>query len=150
LEFGESWFGGGVGVPNLVVYTIGIGVGAGVIIDGMPFRGEEDVVSEIGQVPIDWGPTPLRERIGCLGVGRCSSMRDKLSVGKSFRGKISAATRDALKSPYHPPPSCLGSASAAREPTRKSARSAFLRAPGRQTSSPEQQSVRLCPPPPSP
>jgi predicted NBD/HSP70 family sugar kinase len=64
---GESWFGAGVGVSNLVVYTIGIGTGAGVIIDGMLYRGEDDVVSEIGHVTIDFkGPRCRCGNIGCL------------------------------------------------------------------------------------
>jgi N-acetylglucosamine repressor len=64
---GESWFGAGVGVANLVVYMIGIGTGAGVIIDGMLYRGEDDVVSEIGHVTIDFrGPRCRCGNIGCL------------------------------------------------------------------------------------
>ena len=64
---GESWFGAGVGVSNLVVYMIGIGTGAGVIIDGMLYRGEDDVVSEIGHVTIDFnGPQCRCGNIGCL------------------------------------------------------------------------------------
>ncbi|MGO9310481.1 MAG: ROK family protein [Spirochaetia bacterium] len=64
---GESWFGAGVGVSNLVVYMIGIGTGAGVIIDGMLYRGEDDVVSEIGHVTIDYkGPRCRCGNIGCL------------------------------------------------------------------------------------
>ena len=64
---GESWFGAGVGISNLVVYMIGIGTGAGVIIDGMLYRGEDDVVSEIGHVTIDFkGPQCRCGNIGCL------------------------------------------------------------------------------------
>jgi len=64
---GESWFGAGVGVSNLVVYMIGIGTGAGVIIDGMLYRGEDDVVSEIGHVTIDFrGPRCRCGNVGCL------------------------------------------------------------------------------------
>jgi len=64
---GESWFGSGVGVSNLVVFMIGTGTGAGVIIDGMLYRGEDDVVSEIGHVTIDFKGPPCRcGNIGCL------------------------------------------------------------------------------------
>ena len=64
---GESWFGGGVGVSNLVVFMVGTGTGAGVIIDGMLYRGEDDVVSEIGHVTIDFkGPVCRCGNIGCL------------------------------------------------------------------------------------
>jgi len=64
---GESWFGSGVGVSNLVVFMVGIGTGAGVIIDGMLYRGEDDVVSEIGHVTIDFnGPLCPCGNVGCL------------------------------------------------------------------------------------
>ncbi len=49
----ESWFGNGVGVNNFVLYSIGMGVGTGVIIDGMLYRGEDDVVAEIGYITVD-------------------------------------------------------------------------------------------------
>ncbi len=46
---------------------IGIGTGAGVIIDGMLYRGEDDVVSEIGHVTIDFkGPRCRCGNVGCL------------------------------------------------------------------------------------
>jgi N-acetylglucosamine repressor len=64
---GESWFGSGVGVSNLVVFMVGTGTGAGVIIDGMLYRGEDDVVSEIGHVTIDFKGPPCRcGNVGCL------------------------------------------------------------------------------------
>ncbi len=64
---GESWFGVGAGIDNFVLYSIGIGIGSGVIIDGMLYRGEDDVVSEIGHVTIDYkGPKCICGNVGCL------------------------------------------------------------------------------------
>lgn len=64
---GESWFGNGVEVSNFVLYSIGIGIGSGVIIDGMLYRGEDDVVSEIGHITIDYrGPECICGNNGCL------------------------------------------------------------------------------------
>jgi predicted NBD/HSP70 family sugar kinase len=66
---GESWFGAGVGIDNFVLYSVGIGIGAGVIIDGMLYRGEDDVVSEIGHVTIDYkGPRCVCGNVGCLEI----------------------------------------------------------------------------------
>jgi predicted NBD/HSP70 family sugar kinase len=63
----ESWFGQGIGVNNLVLYSIGMGIGAGVIIDGMLYRGEDDVVAEIGHITADLnGPQCICGNIGCL------------------------------------------------------------------------------------
>jgi predicted NBD/HSP70 family sugar kinase len=64
---GESWFGSGVEVSNFVLYSIGSGIGSGVIIDGMLYRGEDDVVSEIGHITIDYkGPECFCGNNGCL------------------------------------------------------------------------------------
>jgi|GEM_PF-717622 predicted NBD/HSP70 family sugar kinase len=64
---GESWFGSGVGINNFVLYSVGLGIGSGVIIDGMLYRGEDDVVSEIGHVTIDYkGPKCVCGNVGCL------------------------------------------------------------------------------------
>jgi len=64
---GESWFGKGIGVSNFVLYSIGLGIGSGVIIDGMLYRGEDDVVSEIGHTTIDYhGEKCVCGNIGCL------------------------------------------------------------------------------------
>ena len=63
----ESWFGNGIGVSNFVLYSIGAGVGAGVVIDGMLYRGEDDVVAEIGHTTINFnGPRCMCGNIGCL------------------------------------------------------------------------------------
>ncbi len=64
---GESWFGAGAEINNFVLYSIGIGIGSGVIIDGMLYRGEDDVVSEIGHVTIDYkGAKCICGNVGCL------------------------------------------------------------------------------------
>lgn len=63
----ESWFGAGKGIQNFVQYTVGLGIGAGVIIDGLLYRGEDDVVSEIGHITVDMnGPVCTCGNIGCL------------------------------------------------------------------------------------
>ncbi|MDY0095837.1 MAG: ROK family transcriptional regulator [Candidatus Vecturithrix sp.] len=63
----ESWFGYGVGVSNFVLYSIGVGIGAGVIIDGMLYRGEDDVVAEIGHITVDaHGAQCICGNFGCL------------------------------------------------------------------------------------
>lgn len=64
---GESWFGAGVEFNNFVLYSVGLGIGSGVIIDGMLYRGDDDVVSEIGHITIDYrGPKCICGNIGCL------------------------------------------------------------------------------------
>lgn len=45
---GESWFGSGRNVQNMLLISIGTGVGAGVIIDGSLYRGYSKASGEIG------------------------------------------------------------------------------------------------------
>lgn len=62
--FGEHWMGGG---DNLVLLTLGTGVGAGVIIDGRVLHGHFDNAAELGHmiVAADGPPCTCGQR-GCL------------------------------------------------------------------------------------
>ena len=63
----EGWFGQGKELLNFVQYTVGLGIGAGVILDGYLYRGDDDVVSEIGHVTVDLnGPVCICGNIGCF------------------------------------------------------------------------------------
>ena len=55
---GELWFGVGQNVQNMVVITIGAGIGAGIIIDGTLYRGSKEASGEIGHL------LPGREFLG--------------------------------------------------------------------------------------
>ena len=50
---GEMWFGHGKNVSNLVLVTLGTGVGAGLIMDGVLYRGAHLCAGEIGYIPWD-------------------------------------------------------------------------------------------------
>jgi glucokinase len=45
---GEQWFGAGDGAHNIVLITIGTGVGAGLIVDGVLYRGHNHAAGEVG------------------------------------------------------------------------------------------------------
>ena len=49
---GEDTFGSGFRSDTVVHVTFGTGIGAGVVIDGTPVRGEEGYAAEVGLVPI--------------------------------------------------------------------------------------------------
>ena len=63
----ESWFGLGRGVDNLVTLVVGTGVGAGIILNGRLFRGENNSAGEWGHtcVVLDGRPCQCGKR-GCL------------------------------------------------------------------------------------
>jgi glucokinase len=45
---GEQWFGAGDGANNIVLIALGTGVGAGLIIDGVLYRGHTESAGEVG------------------------------------------------------------------------------------------------------
>jgi glucokinase-like ROK family protein len=55
---GEQWFGAGQNCKNIVLITIGTGIGAGVVIDGALYRGSNEASGEIGYL------IPGREFLG--------------------------------------------------------------------------------------
>src|SRR5690606_20635061 len=65
---GEAWAGAGRGIANCVMYTLGTGVGGGIIIDGKIVEGFQSVAGELGHMAI----VPDLEAIQC-GCGKVRS-----------------------------------------------------------------------------
>ncbi|MBU3877730.1 ROK family glucokinase [Faecalicatena sp. AGMB00832] len=61
---GEMWQGGGRGCKNIVMITLGTGVGGGVILDGHILPGENGAAGEIGHLPMS------DEETECCGCGK--------------------------------------------------------------------------------
>ncbi|MBI4432167.1 MAG: ROK family glucokinase [Candidatus Omnitrophica bacterium] len=67
LAWGEFVFGAGRGVKNIVVLTLGTGVGGGIILDGKLFHGHAFSAAEIGHLVIhENGPECACGNRGCL------------------------------------------------------------------------------------
>ncbi|OWK45466.1 ROK family protein [Fimbriiglobus ruber] len=62
---GEHWVGAGKGAPSLVLFTLGTGVGGGIIVDGRVLEGEHSHGGELGHLRID-----LPDRGRLCGCGR--------------------------------------------------------------------------------
>jgi glucokinase len=58
---GEAWVGAGAGIPNLFCYTLGTGVGGGIIINGQIYQGFSGVAGEPGHMAV----VPDLEAIAC-------------------------------------------------------------------------------------
>ncbi|MFC5450899.1 ROK family glucokinase [Paenibacillus aestuarii] len=58
---GEAWAGAGAGIPNVVCYTLGTGVGGGIIINGKIYQGSTGMAGELGHMSI----VPDIEAINC-------------------------------------------------------------------------------------
>lgn len=59
---GEMWKGGGCGYKDIVMITLGTGVGGGIIIDGHILPGMNGAAGEIGHIPMKDGE---KETCGC-------------------------------------------------------------------------------------
>jgi len=63
----EQWFGHGKGISDFCLYSIGIGVGAGVVLNGELYRGNNNTVCEVGHLTVDPGGVRCYcGNIGCL------------------------------------------------------------------------------------
>ena len=47
---GEMWLGAGKGQQNMIMVTLGTGVGGGIIVDGKPLVGAHGAGGEIGHL----------------------------------------------------------------------------------------------------
>ena len=67
LALGESWFGNGKGIDNLLAVKVGQSIGSGVIIDGRLFSGSRYCAGEIGHITVVFdGPSCRCGNFGCL------------------------------------------------------------------------------------
>lgn len=87
---GEMWRGGGVGYKNLVMVTLGTGVGGGIIVDGRIIAGSHGAGGEIGHVHVeDAITTPCGcGNYGCLeqvasATGIANLAKAELAVNKT-------------------------------------------------------------------
>ncbi len=66
--FGEMWKGGGRGCSNVVMVTLGTGVGGGVVVNGQNVSGAHGSAAEIGHMQVSWDETDVCNcgKKGCL------------------------------------------------------------------------------------
>lgn len=63
---GEFWLGAGQGVANLVLVTIGTGIGGGIIADGRLLRGSVGVAGALGWMSCPQWESPEATKLGAL------------------------------------------------------------------------------------
>lgn len=63
---GEMWLGAGKGRQNIIMVTLGTGVGGGIIVDGKPLVGAHGAGGEIGHLCMNYEET---EKCGCGNTG---------------------------------------------------------------------------------
>ena len=107
---GEMWLGGGNGAKNMLMVTLGTGVGGGIIAAGQPVTGGHGGGGEIGHITVNYDETETCGcgRKGCLemyasatGIARLAKRRlakdDALTVLRSFEVVTAKEVFDAVK-----------------------------------------------------
>jgi glucokinase len=83
----EARFGAGAGSDDLVLVTVGTGIGGGLVLDGAVYRGAGGLAGEVGHMVVD----PQGDRCACGGRGCLEAMASGSALGRAGR---EAAARD--------------------------------------------------------
>lgn len=76
---GELWQGGGMGCRSAVLFTLGTGVGGGVVLDGKIVAGANGGAGEVGHITVE-----PRETVPC-GCGKCGCLEQYASANGIVR-----------------------------------------------------------------
>jgi glucokinase len=91
--WGEHWVGAGRGVDDMVMITLGTGVGGGVILRGELVRGVDDTGGHIGHVPVEPGGATC----GCGSKGCLEAYASATSTVRRFREALKRGEESALE-----------------------------------------------------
>ncbi len=84
---GEMWRGGGMGFTDIVMVTLGTGVGGGIIIDEKIIAGKHGLGGEIGHIHVrdeEW------EHCNCGGVGCVEQIASATGIAREARRRMTA------------------------------------------------------------
>lgn len=87
---GEMWQGGGKGYSDLVMLTLGTGVGGAVIIDEKVIAGRHGLGGEIGHIHVR---DDEREHCNCGGVGCVEQVCSATGIAREARRKMAASDK---------------------------------------------------------
>lgn len=91
---GEAWSGAGKGVGNCVCYTLGTGVGGGIIINGKIYEGFSGLAGELGHIAV----VPDLEAIqcGCGKMGCLETVSSATGIIRMAKDAVSRGDRTSL------------------------------------------------------
>lgn len=92
---GETWQGGGKGHKNVVMVTLGTGVGGGIIVDGKIVSGSHGVGGEIGHIHV------MDDEEECCGCGQKGCLEQYASatgIVRMAKKKLQTETRETVLS----------------------------------------------------
>lgn len=96
---GEAWLGAGRDAHNLALIVVGTGIGAGLIIDGELYRGEDGLAGEFGHTCVQMdGPLCGCGRFGCveaLASGNAIAAAAEAAIHRGVNTSLSSVGSDA-------------------------------------------------------
>lgn len=90
---GELWQGGGKGYRNMVMITLGTGVGGGVILNGRILAGTNGAAGEIGHMPVVYDET---ECCNCGKKGCLEQVASATGIVKETKKILAASKEDSV------------------------------------------------------
>jgi len=94
MALGELWYGIGKKVKNFVVVNVGYGIGAGIVIRGKPFFGNEGIAGEFGHMILEKDSDYICE---CGNKGCLEALASGRAIAFSARNKIEEGRESILK-----------------------------------------------------
>lgn len=91
---GESWLGAGRGEPLMIIFTLGTGIGGGMVHDGNVYHGHHNLGTEFGHVSIDFEG----RQCGCGGRGCVERYASASALGRDAREFLASAALGAKDS----------------------------------------------------
>jgi len=90
--FGEWWAGAGVGAKSLVCFTLGTGVGGGIVLGGEVYRGASDAAGEFGHMIVE----PRGRKCSCGKHGCLEAYASATAITRRAREKAAAGDAPVL------------------------------------------------------
>lgn len=90
---GEMWKGGGAGQKNMVMITLGTGVGGGVIINGKVITGEHGAGGEVGHICVNYDEP---DTCGCGNHGCLEQYASATGIVRLAKKHLEKATKDTV------------------------------------------------------
>ena len=84
---GEMWLGAGKGQKNMIMVTLGTGVGGGVIVNGHPLGGAHGAGGEIGHLCVNYEET---EHCGCGKTGCLEQYASATGIARLAKKRLAA------------------------------------------------------------
>lgn len=91
---GEHWVGAAKGARHAVTFTIGTGIGGGIVVDGKLVHGASDVAGEIGHITIDVNG----RRCGCGNDGCLEAYASGPAIARRAQEAIEAGAQSDMTS----------------------------------------------------